>query len=171
VTKKQTDIPFAVTFEDGATAFIEIDTFTLRNGDAISRMIAIEYKQGGQIPNKPIVSVKRMRQIHDPTMPVISRQAIRVPLAQPCSCPMYPGIERRLNRRQHNSMSGVVWLDGCSRVECTVRDFSSGGAGLLLPDGVSLPAEFDLTFDNATRRCVVAWRQVGPVGVKFRPAL
>jgi hypothetical protein len=49
-----------------------------------------------------------------------------------------------------------------------VRDFSPAGAGLLLSDDIPLPAEFDLTLDGVTRHCVLAWRQLGRVGVKFK---
>jgi hypothetical protein len=49
-----------------------------------------------------------------------------------------------------------------------VKNFSPAGAGLLLPDDVSLPAEFDLTFDRATRHCILVWRSLGQAGLKFK---
>jgi hypothetical protein len=45
------------------------------------------------------------------------------------------------------------------------------GAGLSLPDDLTLPTEFDLTFDNATRACMVVWRQAGSIGVKLRSVI
>jgi hypothetical protein len=81
---------------------------------------------------------------------------------------MYRGVERRINPRHGSAAAGVIWLEGRSLVECTVRDFSPAGAGLLLPDAISLPAEFDLTFDRATRHCIAVWRCLGRMGVKFK---
>jgi hypothetical protein len=82
---------------------------------------------------------------------------------------MYLGPERRAHRRDRITTQGVIWRDDpYSIVICTVRDMSPAGAGLLLPDGVSaLPNEFALTFDRATRHCVLVWRQLGRAGVKF----
>jgi hypothetical protein len=46
----------------------------------------------------------------------------------------------------------VILLEQDVLVECTVRDFSPAGAGLLLPDVAHLPAEFDVTFSHANHR-------------------
>jgi hypothetical protein len=62
----------------------------------------------------------------------------------------------------------VILLEPDSLIECTVRDFSPAGIGLALPEAVVLPAEFDLTFDHATRRCVIVWRQFDRMGVKLK---
>jgi PilZ domain len=87
------------------------------------------------------------------------------------SISMYVGAERRMNPRDWINRKGVIWRDDpYSIVICTVRDVSREGAGLSLPDGVSpLPAEFDLTFDRVTRRCIVVWQHLDRMGVKFRP--
>jgi hypothetical protein len=82
---------------------------------------------------------------------------------------MYQGAERRMTPRHRSPASGLIWLEGHSRVECTVRDFSPAGAGLLI-NTVALPNEFDLTFDRATRHCVALWRQPGRLGLKFKSA-
>jgi hypothetical protein len=78
------------------------------------------------------------------------------------------GIERRMNPRHRFRVGaeGTIWRN--SRVGCTVRDFSPAGAGLLLPNDVPLPTEFDLTFDRATRHCILEWRQLGRVGLRFK---
>jgi hypothetical protein len=81
---------------------------------------------------------------------------------------MYLGVERRINPRHRVVTQGVIWRRGYPRVGCTVKNFSPAGAGLLLPDDVSLPAEFDLTFDRATRHCVLVWRSLGRAGLKFK---
>ena len=83
---------------------------------------------------------------------------------------MYTGPERRANVRDGIATHGVIWRDGYSVVLCTVRDASPAGAGLSLPDNVSpLPADFALTFDRVTRRCVAVWQHTGRMGVRFEP--
>jgi hypothetical protein len=79
----------------------------------------------------------------------------------------YLGVEHRKNPRQRFDAEATIWL-GRSKLGCTVRDFSPAGVGLSLPDAVSLPGAFELTFDRATRHCIVVWRQLGRVGMKFR---
>jgi PilZ domain-containing protein len=81
---------------------------------------------------------------------------------------MYRGFERRMTPRHQSPRAGVILLERDPIVECTVRDFSAAGAGLLLPDAVTLPNEFDLTFDHATRHCVTVWRQFDRMGLKFK---
>jgi hypothetical protein len=39
------------------------------------------------------------------------------------------------------------------------NDFSPAGAGLLLPDAITLPEESDMAFDHATGRCIPVWRR------------
>jgi hypothetical protein len=70
--------------------------------------------------------------------------------------------------RHESPRAGVILLDRDRIVECTVRDFSPAGAGLLLPDSVTLPKEFDLIFDHTTCHCVIVWRQLGRIGLKFK---
>jgi hypothetical protein len=80
----------------------------------------------------------------------------------------YHGVERRMTARHLGPLAGVILLDQDSLVECTVRDFSPAGVGLVLPDTISLPAEFDLTFNHATYHCITVWRQPERMGLKFR---
>jgi hypothetical protein len=83
---------------------------------------------------------------------------------------MYLGSERRANSRDQVSKQAVIWRDGYSVVLCTVRDVSPAGAGLILPDNLSsLPANFALTFDSVTRRCVAVWQDAARMGVRFEP--
>jgi hypothetical protein len=53
-------------------------------------------------------------------------------------------------------------------VECAVRDFSPAGVGF--PDRVFLPAEFDLTLNHATQRCITVWRHTEQMGLRFNSA-
>lgn len=77
-------------------------------------------------------------------------------------------FERRVTPRHQGPEAGVILLERHSRVECIVRDFSPAGVGLLLPDAVSLPVEFDLIFNHVTRHCVAVWRRLDRMGLKFK---
>jgi peptidoglycan/LPS O-acetylase OafA/YrhL len=82
----------------------------------------------------------------------------------------YARGERRIIPRQGALMAGKIVLGKGASVDCTVRDFSAAGAGLWLPNAAILPAGFDLYFDNATRHCIVVWRRLYRLGVKFQSA-
>jgi hypothetical protein len=77
-------------------------------------------------------------------------------------------VERRLVPRHQGPRAGVILLEQDALIECTVRDFSSAGVGLLLPDVVHLPAEFDVTFSRANHHCITVWRQLDRMGLKFK---
>jgi hypothetical protein len=79
--------------------------------------------------------------------------------------------QRRARRRHRVDTDGVIWLQRHSRVSCTVRDLSRSGLGLVVHEAVSLPVEFDLTFDHATRRYVTVWRWRDRIGVKLKATL
>ena len=80
----------------------------------------------------------------------------------------YRGVERRMTPRHQGPIAGVILLEQDSLVECTVRDFSPVGVGLILPDAVILPAEFDLTFNHATHHCITVWRQLDRMGLRCK---
>jgi hypothetical protein len=79
----------------------------------------------------------------------------------------YQGVERRSNSRQLACIAGAILLEHDSVVDCTVRDFSAAGVGLFLPDTVSLPAEFDVTFNHVIQHCITVWRHTERMGLKF----
>jgi hypothetical protein len=81
---------------------------------------------------------------------------------------MYRGVERRLAPRHQGSQAGVILLEQDALVGCTVRDFSPSGVGLLLPDVVHLPSEFDVTFGHTNHHCIAVWRQLDRMGLKFK---
>jgi hypothetical protein len=62
----------------------------------------------------------------------------------------------------------MILLEQDALVECTVRDFSPSGVGLLLPDVVHLPSEFDVTFNHTNHHCIAVWRQLDRMGLKFK---
>jgi PilZ domain len=77
--------------------------------------------------------------------------------------------ERRIAPRHRVLRSGQIILGKrASVIDCTVRNFSSTGAAIWLPNAAALPPKFDLLFDNAIRHCIVVWRRVDLMGVKFR---
>jgi PilZ domain len=78
-------------------------------------------------------------------------------------------VDRRLTPRHHNPMAGVILLERDPIVKCTVRDLSAAGAGLSLPDAVTVADEFDLAFERGTRHCV-SWRVV-PLRPQFSESL
>jgi hypothetical protein len=81
---------------------------------------------------------------------------------------MYQGVERRLNPRHQGPKPAVILLARDALFECRVRDFSPAGAGLIMPRAATLPAAFDLRFDQVTRHCTAVWRQLDRIGLKFK---
>jgi hypothetical protein len=59
--RKNHNIMFAVTFQDGRTAYITISPNALRPGDHVARNIVRERQEKGEIPEGEIVAVKRVR--------------------------------------------------------------------------------------------------------------
>jgi hypothetical protein len=81
---------------------------------------------------------------------------------------MYQGVERRTTSRNQSPRAGVIFLEPDSLIECTVRDFSFAGAGLLLPVAIILPPEFELAFNHSSNHCVTVWREPDRMGLKFK---
>jgi PilZ domain len=79
----------------------------------------------------------------------------------------YRGVERRINSRHLVRIPGALLMERASPVDCTVRDLSATGIGLLLPDMVPLPAEIDLTFNHVSSHCLIVWRHTERMGLKF----
>jgi PilZ domain len=83
---------------------------------------------------------------------------------------MYRGVEQRKSPRHSSPRAGIILYERVGGVECTIRDVSPAGAGLLLPEAVTLPKGFDLAFDRTTRHCVIAWRRHDRLGLRFKTA-
>jgi hypothetical protein len=77
---------------------------------------------------------------------------------------------RRIAPRHRVLKSGQIILGkrAFAVIDCTVRNLSSTGAAIWLPNAAALPPKFDLLFDNVIRHCFVVWRQADLMGVKFR---
>jgi hypothetical protein len=77
--------------------------------------------------------------------------------------------ERRSAPRHRTFKTGKIILhDGASVIDCTVRNISDSGAALSLPNAATVPGEFDLQFDTERRHCIVTWRRLDRMGVKFK---
>ncbi|MBY9068364.1 PilZ domain-containing protein [Hyphomonas sp. WL0036] len=77
------------------------------------------------------------------------------------------------NRRgQRIRVEGKVYvrLGLFKRLECELRDISPGGARICLPEGVSLPDEFQMTLPQFKypRTCMKRWQSGREIGVEFR---
>jgi len=59
--KRDSNIMFAVNYEDGRAAYITISPEALEPGDHMARTIALERQQRGEIPKGEITTVKRVR--------------------------------------------------------------------------------------------------------------
>ncbi len=78
--------------------------------------------------------------------------------------------ERRSTIRQR-VLKGASILQGIDRseIECTVRNMSTEGAELRVPEGIAVPGEFLLYIpvDGIGYQSVVRWRDGQRVGVMF----
>jgi hypothetical protein len=59
--KRDTNIMFAVNYEDGRTAYITISPKVLEAGEHVARTVARERQEKGEIPEGEVASVKRVR--------------------------------------------------------------------------------------------------------------
>jgi hypothetical protein len=78
--------------------------------------------------------------------------------------------ERRNNERRRGLRAGKIVLNnGCSVIDCTVRNISKTGALIGVLSAVAVPQEFALRWDGNIQQCVVIWRRPDRIGVKFFP--
>jgi len=59
MARKNDGIAFIVEYEDGRTAHMTIDRWTLRTGDHVAIVVAGEQQRGGRLPAGKIARVKR----------------------------------------------------------------------------------------------------------------
>jgi hypothetical protein len=79
--------------------------------------------------------------------------------------------ERRTAGRQRVLKAGkIVFNNGASLLDCTVRNVSGTGACLMVVNALAVPAAFDLRLDRDQQPCEVIWRQTNRVGIRFRHA-
>ena len=78
--------------------------------------------------------------------------------------------ERRTSeRRRVLKAAKIVWNKGNSVLDCTLRNVSKGGALIEVINTMSVPAEFELRWDNNANKqqCVVVRRKLCSLSVKF----
>jgi hypothetical protein len=83
------------------------------------------------------------------------------------------GGEKRQAPRVKTFKAGkIIFNNGASVLDCTVRDVSSGGARLQVGQPVRTPSDFvlEFAFGDEVRRlpCAVTWRRKTELGVAFK---
>lgn len=78
--------------------------------------------------------------------------------------------ERRTNARARAFMQGrIIFNNGATTLDCTVREYSDTGARIECSGAVTLPDRFELFVPRKglTRPARIAWRRDGQIGVEF----
>ena len=78
-------------------------------------------------------------------------------------------FEQRQGKRISTLKKGrIIFNDGHSVVDCTVRNISEIGAGLELPGHVELPGTITLVIEGGTKReCDIVWSANNRLGVTY----
>ena len=76
--------------------------------------------------------------------------------------------ENRIVPRRRILKTGIIKLAGAG-VDCTVRNISDHGAGLLVESLEGIPTDFSLALvsDQVVRPCRVVWRKEKRIGLTF----
>jgi PilZ domain len=76
--------------------------------------------------------------------------------------------ERRATTRQRVFKAGTIEFDGTD-IECTIRNVSTSGAALDVPNPAGIPHEITINFvaRNIRQRGYIVWRTARRVGVSF----
>ncbi|WP_244549007.1 PilZ domain-containing protein [Bradyrhizobium canariense] len=81
---------------------------------------------------------------------------------------MYPRRFARVRPSGRVSNAAKIIVDAKSpAIDCTVVDYSAGGACLQVTGVTSLPPRFELLHGLTRKRCRVVWRDRLRVGVAF----
>jgi hypothetical protein len=77
--------------------------------------------------------------------------------------------ERRRITRTRVFKSAMFFVGRSLVTDCVVRDMTTAGAGVEVPNSIDLPKTLDLTLNNGHtfRRCRLVWRKQKMVGVEF----
>lgn len=77
--------------------------------------------------------------------------------------------QRKASRFRALKAAQIVFNDGASTIDCTLRDISDRGARLKVESPVGIPERFTLLIvaDGGQHECQVAWRRVDEIGVVF----
>ena len=76
---------------------------------------------------------------------------------------------RRNDRRRTYKGGRIFFNQARSVIDCTVKNFSQGGALLFVESAIGIPSEFNLVIspDNVSRACRVVWKSQTQIGVAF----
>jgi len=76
---------------------------------------------------------------------------------------------RKLLRQRVLKSAKIVYNRDHSVVDCMVRNISTNGAQLSLPNTLGIPPRFDLRLEADGQRlgCEVIWRHAQRIGVRF----
>ena len=66
-----------------------------------------------------------------------------------------------------SSKAKIIVPPKSSPVDCTLVDYSAGGACLELFPMVTLPDRFELVYGSVRKRCRIVWRRGIRIGVTF----
>ena len=80
------------------------------------------------------------------------------------------GHSKRRATQRHRVLKGalIVFNDGASTINCTVRNLSETGAHLRVASVVGIPNRFGLQFNDKSpnRNCELVWRKEADLGVR-----
>jgi hypothetical protein len=80
----------------------------------------------------------------------------------------YPRLFARVRPEGRVSKVVKIFLDPKAPViECTLVDYSPGGACLQLPNFIQLPDRFEVLYGTTRKRCRVVWKRGLRIGVAF----
>jgi hypothetical protein len=86
------------------------------------------------------------------------------------------GVNRTVNPRRFARVKPIGRVSNAAKIvvgpkapmiDCTLVDFSPGGACLEIGLQVTLPARFELVHGNTRKRCRVVWKEGRRIGVSF----
>jgi hypothetical protein len=77
------------------------------------------------------------------------------------------GERRRVLRNRTFKPAKIVFNHKSSVIDCTARNLSVCGARLQVADVVSVPEQFELLIDGASRPAKTVWRADGEIGIQF----
>ena len=80
----------------------------------------------------------------------------------------HPRLYARLKPQGRiSSMAKIVCEPKAPVVECTLVDYSAGGACLQLQKFVDLPERFEVLYGTTRKRCRIVWKRGMRIGVAF----
>ena len=81
---------------------------------------------------------------------------------------MYPRRFARVRPSGRVSSTAKIIVDSKTpAIDCTVIDYSVGGACLQVVGQPTLPARFELLHGTTRKRCRIVWKERNRVGVTF----